>query len=46
MSTDNLIYVAMVIFALMLVGLGLTIIEFRSSRMEREADQKLDPRKR
>lgn len=43
MSSENLIYFALVVFALMLIGLGLTVLEFRKGQVHQQADAKIDP---
>lgn len=43
MSPENLIYFALAVFVLMLIGLGLTILEFRKGQVQQQADAKIDP---
>lgn len=43
MSPEILIYFALAVFVLMLIGLVLTIVEFRQGPVQQQAEQKLDP---
>lgn len=43
MSPETLIYFAAAVFVLMLIGLVLTVIEFRQGPVQQQADEELDP---
>ena len=43
MNPEMLIYIAVGGFTLMVIGLVLTVAEFRRNRMQRQAVEKLEP---